>query len=29
MINKNISLPFRNVVGIVVLNKNNKVFVAK
>ena len=29
MINKNISLPFRNGVGIVVLNKNNKVFVAK
>ena len=29
MINQNISLPFRNGVGIVVLNKNNKVFVAK
>jgi putative (di)nucleoside polyphosphate hydrolase len=29
MINKNVSLPFRNGVGIVVLNKNNKVFVAK
>jgi putative (di)nucleoside polyphosphate hydrolase len=29
MINKNISLPFRSGVGIVVLNKNNKVFVAK
>jgi len=29
MINKNISLPFRSGVGIVVLNKDNKVFVAK
>ena len=29
MINKNIGLPLRSGVGIVVLNKNNKVFVAK
>ena len=29
MTNKNISLPLRSGVGIVVLNKNNKVFVAK
>ena len=29
MINKNINLPLRNGVGIVVLNKHNKVFVAK
>ena len=29
MINKNISLPLRSGVGIVVLNKDNKVFVAK
>tara|TARA_B100000767_G_scaffold75990_1_gene72613 strand:+ start:208 stop:678 length:471 start_codon:yes stop_codon:yes gene_type:complete len=29
MINKNMNLPFRSGVGIVVLNKNNKVFVAK
>ena len=29
MVNKNINLPLRSGVGIVVLNKNNKVFVAK
>ena len=29
MINKNMNLPLRSGVGIVVLNKNNKVFVAK
>ena len=29
MVNKNINLPLRNGVGIVVLNKHNKVFVAK
>ncbi len=29
MKNKNIELPLRNGVGIVVLNKDNKVFVAK